>query len=221
MSCGAVLVEELASSEVVVVGPDVLGGRLPQRLPLFRAQRHLERLDDVAGDLLLDGEDVRSSRGRKRSAQSWKPFSASISWAVMRSWFPAFRTLPSSSVPTPRRRPNSRLSSPACRWTGKKRRARRRGAPERAQSVDDLLRDAFAEVVLVLLLAHVGERQNRDGSAGVFLGRRMHLDDGALVRHQESNSPCMQRRCCPGRAAGDGPAVPPCAPSAGRYGCRG
>ena len=34
----------------------------------------------------------------KRWLQIWKPFSASISWAVMRSWLPALRTLPSSSV---------------------------------------------------------------------------------------------------------------------------
>src|SRR5687767_10389208 len=45
------------------------------------------------------------------SDQSWYPSTALISWAVMRKLFPAFLTLPSSTVFTFSRLPTSRISS--------------------------------------------------------------------------------------------------------------
>ena len=86
-----------------------------------------------------------------------------MSWTVTRSRSSALRTLPSSSVPTPRCRPTSRTSAPALAKL--KRRGPRRDAKavDVRERVDQFLGETFAEVVLVAAGTHVRERKNSDG----------------------------------------------------------
>ena len=55
---GPKLVEVLAALQVVVVGLYILGCRLLGLLLRVGRERHLQRLDDLLSDLVLDGEDV-------------------------------------------------------------------------------------------------------------------------------------------------------------------
>ncbi len=109
----AALLPDRPSLQVELVGLDVLRGRL-------RALRELLFLGCE-----LDAQPARRSRWRSRPAPGRCPpacgrrsptrgesrISVSISCAVMRTWSPACRTLPSSTVSTPSSRPTWRMST--------------------------------------------------------------------------------------------------------------
>jgi hypothetical protein len=54
----AELVEELPAAKVVIVGLEVSGRRPLDGAFLFLTEDHLQRLGDILGDVLLDGENV-------------------------------------------------------------------------------------------------------------------------------------------------------------------
>src|SRR4030095_14323378 len=99
-----------------------------------------------------------------------------MSCAVIRTFLPDFRTLPSRMCATLSFAPITRRFVPSLEL-------KREGAPDHAQlgklrqQVEQLLRQSIREVFLVLARAHVRKRQHRDG-----LGRSLN----ACLRRRRS-----------------------------------
>ena len=86
------------------------GGRRRAATSLSSPDALGDRRDDVLRDLLLDGEHVLQ-RPVVSLGPQMSPLTASTSCAVMRTRFPARRTLPSTTYPAPSVRPTSRTST--------------------------------------------------------------------------------------------------------------
>ncbi len=172
------LVEELATLEVEVVGLDVAGRHLLHRPPLLGAERDAQRLDDRLGDLVLNGEDVLH-----RAVVAVRPEAVAVGDvdqlggdAELVAGFPNAALENRLHV----QRLAHLLDVDRRALELERRRAGRDAqvldAPE---AVDQLLGDPLAEVVLVLLGAHVGERQHGDRVASLRrLLRRSGCDAG-------------------------------------------
>ncbi len=161
----APLVKELPPAQVVLVGLDVFGRRLLDG-PLFALAEHdSQRFDDVAGDLVLDLENVL-----ELAVVALRPEVVAVGHANQLGGDP---------------QPAARLAHAALENRGDlelpadladvlalalEREGRGAGCdPERldlGQGVDDVFRDTVAEILVLRVIAHIDERQHRDGLGG-------------------------------------------------------
>ena len=176
--------------QVAAVGLEVVGLRSSVHGVRAGPEPGLHRVDDARGDLVLDGEDVdglpveplrpelvaaRDVGELRRDAQP----DAGRAYAALEHVAHAERTGDGGQV----------VAVPP--------RTERRGAGRDADPVDphqrvhDLLGHTFAEILLVLRRAHVGERQDRDRD---LRGRRVAGRGRRLGRHAAQRAQHVPRR---------------------------